>query len=240
MLQQTQANRVAIRFKALIKQYPSIVQLAQATNKEILTLWSGLGYNRRALYLVQSAKIILHQYKGKIPSELSELIQLPGVGVYTAGAIRAFGCNLWGIFLETNIRTVLIHHLFQKSRNKISDQILSQHLVAINHIVQKQLPSARTWYSHLMDYGAELKSQGVQINNQTKNYIKQKPFQGSNRQMRGAIIRALTNNHTLSQTNLHSILNAKSKLHQSKIAYCLAALTREGMISARRDRYRIL
>jgi A/G-specific adenine glycosylase len=112
MLQQTQVDRVGPKFEAFIAALPSFSALAKAPLKKVLTLWQGLGYNRRALHLKKSAGIIVKKYNGKLPSAPEILDTLPGIGNATAASIAAFAFNKPVVFLETNIRTVLIHHFF--------------------------------------------------------------------------------------------------------------------------------
>ncbi len=113
MLQQTQTDRVIPKYIALLEQFPDFATLADTPLTDVLRLWSGLGYNRRAKYLHESAKIVAKEFGGKLPSDTKELLRLPGIGVYTAGAVQAFAFNMRAIFIETNIRRVFIHTFFE-------------------------------------------------------------------------------------------------------------------------------
>ncbi len=124
MLQQTQAERVVPKFTAFMKKFPTPQALAKAPLADVLSMWQGLGYNRRALFLKRSAEEVVSKHSGKIPNTLESLNALPGVGPYTAGAILTFAFNKPCVFIETNIRTVFIHHFFKNTRNKISDEKL--------------------------------------------------------------------------------------------------------------------
>ena len=110
MLQQTQVERVVPKFAAFIAALPTVEALAAAPLAEVLGLWSGLGYNRRAKYLHDSAKQIVLQ--GTFPQTAKALQALPGIGKNTAGAIMTYSFNIPSIFIETNIRTVYLHHFF--------------------------------------------------------------------------------------------------------------------------------
>ena len=112
MLQQTQADRVGPKFEAFVAALPSFSALAEAPLKKVLSLWQGLGYNRRALNLKRAAEIIAREYNGMLPSSPELLETLPGIGKATAASLAAFAFNKPVVFLETNIRTVLIHHFF--------------------------------------------------------------------------------------------------------------------------------
>ena len=95
MLQQTQVDRVIPFFKNWMKQFPSWSALSHAPQSEVLRAWKGLGYNSRALRLQKLAQVVTHEYKGRLPKDFDQLLKLPGIGPYTAGAIRAFAFNLY-------------------------------------------------------------------------------------------------------------------------------------------------
>ena len=110
MLQQTQVDRVIPKFLAFITQFPDEKVLAGALLADVLKQWQGLGYNRRAKFLYESAKAVV--VLGAFPDDEAGLLKLPGVGKNTAGAILAYAYNQPGLFIETNIRAVYIHHFF--------------------------------------------------------------------------------------------------------------------------------
>ena len=115
MLQQTQADRVRLKYEEFMSEFPTIHQLADASLKEVLGAWQGLGYNRRAKFLHESARLIVTQWAGKVPRDPTSLASLPGIGKATASAICAFAFNMPSVFIETNIRSVFIHHFFKGS-----------------------------------------------------------------------------------------------------------------------------
>lgn len=186
MLQQTQVPRVIPKFQQFMDSFPTIEQLAKSQIADVLQVWQGLGYNRRAKYLLEAAK---HVVVEGIPSTHAELESLPGIGRSTASAIEVYVYDRPVVFVETNIRTVFFHHFFEKSlpRTKITD-------TQIVDLVARTLPSAhyREWYWALMDYGTYLKSQGHGRISNSAHYRAQTKFEGSVRQMRGYIIRRLT------------------------------------------------
>lgn len=186
MLQQTQVDRVVPKFNAFIAQFPDIKTLATASLADVLILWNGLGYNRRAKFLHDAARKITLEFNNTIPATHVELITLPGVGPNTAGAIRAYGFDQPAIFIETNIRTVYFYHFFE-ARNDVTDTELYE-LVAST--LDQERP--RQWYQALMDYGTYLKKQGSGQIRKSKQYVKQSTLKGSIREVRGKIIRALT------------------------------------------------
>lgn len=185
MLQQTQVDRVIPKYKAFLRAFPNFKQLAQSPLSDVLKHWQGLGYNRRAKFLQQTAIQVTENYRGKMPTEESILRQLPGIGCYTARALQAFAFNQPVVIVETNIRTVYLHHFF-RSKNGVSDQQLVPHIAAT---LDSKRP--REWYWALMDYGTALKRAGITAHRKSKTYYKQSRFQGSNRQVRGRIIRYL-------------------------------------------------
>jgi A/G-specific adenine glycosylase len=111
MLQQTQVDRVVPKFEAFIERFPDLPSLAAAGVGEVLRLWQGLGYNSRALRLHGVARAAVERFGGKLPHEEATLRSLPGIGPYTAAAVRAFGSNLDDAPLDTNIRRI-VHRLY--------------------------------------------------------------------------------------------------------------------------------
>ena len=185
MLQQTQTDRVVPFYERWMKKWPKIEDLAKASMEDVLREWNGLGYNRRGYFLKKSAEMICHDFSGRIPGVPQNLIQLPGIGPYIAGAIPCFAYNYPSVFIETNIRATVIHFYFpEKEEIKDSD---------IMPILEKTLDreNPRKWYYALMDYGAVLKKNGENPGRRSAHYAKQTPFEGSFRQKRGKVLRAL-------------------------------------------------
>ena len=187
MLQQTQTDRVVPKYLVFIEKFPTAKKLADAPQSEIVKLWSGLGYNRRALFLKRAVEIVTKEYDGVFPATIEGLQRLPGIGPYTAAAIYAFAFNKPSTVIETNIRTVFLHHFFADTRTKVDDKEL---LPLVEKTVDLKNP--RGWYNTLMDYGVFLKKSGVVTHRKSKQYTKQSPFFGSLREVRGAILRELS------------------------------------------------
>ncbi len=187
MLQQTQVVRVIPKFETFTKAFPNQNVLANASLADVLSLWQGLGYNRRAKFLHESAKMIVDEFGGTFPEDQTDMLRLPGVGKNTAGAIRAYAFNQPSIFVETNIRTVYIHHFFNDQFDIDDKQIIE----LLEQTIDREQP--REFYWALMDYGAQLKASGVRNISSSKHYKKQSPLKGSMREARGEIIRQLTN-----------------------------------------------
>ncbi len=192
MLQQTQASRVIPKYTEFLKRFPTIGDLSKGNTADVLSVWQGLGYNRRALMLARLAKVVAGEYKGVFPKTYEALLELPGIGPYTAGAIMAFGYNKPQVIIETNIRTVFIYFFFP-TQKKVSDKEIIPLIEKYNDTT-----NPREWYNALMDYGAMLKQTEVNPSRASAHHIKQSAFKGSNRQVRGAIIKLYTESPKIS------------------------------------------
>jgi A/G-specific adenine glycosylase len=227
MLQQTQTARVVPKYEAFLKAFPTAKKLASASLSEVLTLWQGLGYNRRARFLQESARVMVEH---GAPKTIEEFEALPGVGHYTARAVCAFAYNTYSLFLETNIRTVLIHHFFA-SKEKVSDKELLPYLEAL--IDKKE---ARFWYTALMDYGAHLKTvQKSTGHRKSKGYKKQSPLKGSVREVRGQIIKLLAEKKSLPLSVLE-----KKYTNDPRLPKALEGLQKDGLVVVEKRRVRII
>ncbi len=219
MLQQTQVDRVRPKFDAFVQRFPDVDSLASASVADVLQLWQGLGYNRRALYLQAAAQAVVQQYGGVFPDTAKTLQTLPGIGPNTAGAILAYSFNQPVVFIETNIRTVYIYHFFN------DDTIVED--TQIRNLLTETLPpeQSRRFYWALMDYGSHLKRSGVKVHRQSKTHKKQPPLEGSLRQMRGAILRLLVAKNMVSRQDLLRTFDG-----DARVAPALSGLTKEGFI----------
>jgi A/G-specific adenine glycosylase len=226
MLQQTQVERVVPKFEAFISRFPSLESLAQASLSEVLRLWSGLGYNRRAKFLWLAAQKVMTDFNGTVPHTTQELLSLPGVGSGTAGAILAYSFNQPAVFVETNIRTVYFNHFSHPKSQTMGDKQLLE-------LVEQTLDHGRPrqWYWALMDYGNYLKKNGHGRLAQSAHYKKQAPLKGSLREMRGQIIKAL-NTSKLSESNLRTKVKADARFEPA-----LQALLKEQLIKRHRGTF---
>lgn len=219
MLQQTQVERVVPKFEAFIAAFPDVSSLAAASLADVLTLWSGLGYNRRAKFLHLAAQKIMNDFNGVFPEALNELVSLPGVGVNTAGALLAYSFNQPSLFIETNVRTVYFHHFFEDAAS-VTDKELKE---VVERTLDREHP--REWYWALMDYGSFLKRQGVGRNDKSHHYKKQSALKGSVREVRGQIVKALSSrDSTVEELKLE--LSA-----DDRFPVALAGLVRDGLVS---------
>lgn len=185
MLQQTQIERVIPYWERWMRRWPTPEHLAAATLEDTLRQWSGLGYNRRARSLWDSAHRISAEFSGKVPETPQELITLPGIGPYSASAIACFAYNRPTTFIETNIRAAVIHHFYPHKTNVPDSDI---HPI-LESALDRENP--RLWHWALMDYGAAIKKETPNPNRRSAAYTRQTPFHGSFRQQRAAILRNL-------------------------------------------------
>lgn len=220
MLQQTQVDRVIPKFNAFIARFPDEKSLATASLADVLMLWSGLGYNRRAKFLHETAKKIMTDFSGSFPQSREEILSLPGVGPGTAGAIMTYAFNKPIPFIETNVRTVYFHHFFTDGE-KVSD-------TEIAPIIERTLDAdhPREFYWALMDYGTWLKKNGAGRITQSKHYKKQSPLKGSVRELRGAIIKQLA------MDDVPMIDLQKQYTDDERFAAALNGLLADGLVTA--------
>lgn len=228
MLQQTQASRVVPKYLAFLKRFPSARSLASAPLSDVLREWQGLGYNRRAKLLQETAKAVVGVHRGRFPRTYEGLLALPGVGPYTAGAVAAFAYNAAVPVIETNFRTVFIHH-FGKRDVPMSD---AEVLRLVARTLDRERP--REWYWAIMDYGAHLKRTVGNHRERSASYVKQAKFEGSDRQLRGAILRELSRG---SSRTLAELVRNLSGYDPERTEAQLVKLEREGMLVHRRGRY---
>jgi A/G-specific adenine glycosylase len=233
MLQQTQVDRVIPKFRAFLAEFPSFRALADAKPSDVLLLWQGLGYNRRALMLQKCSQAVMRDHAGTLPRQHEALCALPGIGPYTAGAIMAFAFDMPWPVIETNIRRVYIHHFFPK-RTDVSDvdiaRLVARHLAVVR--------SPRQWYSALMDYGSWLAlslPKGSNPNRKSRSYARQSKFEGSPRQLRGRLLKILLERRTLDTPTLASLVDGDTRTDA-----VLEGLAREGFVHKVRGKWHIL
>lgn len=167
MLQQTQVPRVIIIFRRFLDQFPTIRDLAQASNAEVIQAWKGMGYNSRALRLRDAAKNIIEEHQGIFPKEMNQLLSINGIGPYTAAAIRNFAFNIPTPCIDTNIRRILYRTFIgpdvsfipsgklevgDRELLKIAEEVLA---IAISQQSTDGIPhDAANWHAALMDFGS--------------------------------------------------------------------------------------
>jgi A/G-specific adenine glycosylase len=227
MLQQTQVERVTIKFPEFIHAFPDFASLAATSLANVLTVWQGLGYNRRAIALQKCAIRIMNEYGGNLPADVDVLATFPGIGRATASSIAAFAFNMPVVFIETNIRRVFIHFFFSETDTVSDAEILPLVEQALYH------ENPRIWYWALMDLGSALKKTVPNPNRRSVHYTKQSPFEGSDRNIRGIIIRILLAEPGMSEKKFLGIRDDDP----ARIKKILSALETEGFILRHNDRF---
>jgi A/G-specific adenine glycosylase len=238
MLQQTQVERVKEKYALFIKHFPTVKKLAAASLGDVLTVWSGLGYNRRAKYLHHCAKEVVVRYDGKFPNSYDELITLSGIGPSTAGALLAFSFGMDTPMIDTNIRRILVRVFFRKAKKFPTDAEL--YLFASSLIPRGK---GRVWNYAMLDLGATLctarnHSSGCPLSvlhGKVNDFIYKKPqkkFAGSERFYRGKLIKLLSKEGSVPRT----LIEKELKDYQGNFTLLLEKLTREGMIVVQRNR----
>jgi A/G-specific adenine glycosylase len=237
MLQQTQVARVMEKYPAFMRKFPTVRSLARAPLGEVLVLWSGLGYNRRAKYLHLLAKEVVRSYGGKFPDDLESLLSLPGIGLSTAGALLAFAFERDVPMIDTNIRRILAR-VFFRGEKVPSDKELYAFAVSI-------IPKGkgREWNYAMLDLGA-MKCTArnhakdcplAKLHGEVGDFVYKKPqkkFAGSDRYYRGMIIRYLSQKSTATLAVLRNEIGSAKDPDA-----IISKLVKEGMIEKTRHTY---
>lgn len=225
MLQQTQVSRVVPKYDAWLSLFPDWKSLAKASRVSVLKAWSGLGYNRRAIYLHDLAKRVCTDFGGSFPQSEEALLGIAGLGPYTRRAILIFAFNQPLAAVDTNIRRVLISYFSLSAMTPPKDiQVLADHLLP-----RKQ---SRVWHYALMDYGAMKltpRMTGVRpVSSQSK-------FEGSLREVRGAIVKLLADG---TKRTAHALAK-ETGFSEERCTRALLALASEGIVRQHRKSYSI-
>jgi len=206
MLQQTQVDRVLPYYTRFLEQFPTVEALAAAATSDVIRIWSGLGYNRRAVNLQRAARAVVDELGGSFPDDPTELKKLPGIGAYTAGAIAAFAHERDVAFLDTNMRRVISRVIFGSESVRESDAIEAAHTL---------LPRGEgwAWNQALIEFGAlqctarrpaciicPLREEcaayptmqvALQLKSSRTRQVKSEPFESTTHYYRGRIVETL-------------------------------------------------
>ena len=246
MLQQTQAARVEPIFEAFVARFPRVDALAAASRADVLRAWSGLGYNRRAVALHEAARAIVRDHGGRVPRDVDALVRLPGVGPYTAAAVASIGYGDAVAALDGNVRRVVARAI----RGAEPDEVPAADLVSD---AQAWLdPTAPgDWNQAIMDIGRlycrpaprcedcplapRCRFRGAGRPGRPSGR-RQSRFEGSPRQVRGAVVRELRSVRSASA----EALAERTGHTPTAVATATAALTTEGIIERTRSgRFRL-
>ncbi len=229
MLQQTQVGRAAGYYNSFLSAYPTAADLAASDLRDLLSLWQGLGYNRRAKYLRETARMIRDRFSGSVPQETEDLLSLPGIGPATAAAVRVYAFGKPDVFLETNIRRVFIYFFYPEGESVRDGDLLP----LIEAAVDRADP--RRWYNAVTDYGAMLGKNFPNPNRRSAHYSRQPAFVNSNRQLRGRLLKLLSERERIHPGRLEKAVGFEKK----RVERCLRDLEKEGFICKEGQTFRI-
>jgi A/G-specific adenine glycosylase len=227
MLQQTQVERVLLKYEPFLERFPGWSDLARASLGEILLAWQGLGYNRRAKALQGIAQRVMAAYEGRLPADRGVLESFPGIGAATSGALLAFAFEQPVVFLETNIRRVYLHFFYPEAVAVPDGWLLPLVLLTLD------AGNVRKWYYALMDYGAGLKKLIPNPNRRSAHYTRQAPFKGSDREIRSRILQLFLQTPELPEETIVEALAGDS----IRIKKILRQLRQENFLRYRSGRY---
>ncbi|MEN6609904.1 MAG: A/G-specific adenine glycosylase [Methanoregulaceae archaeon] len=230
MLQQTQVPRVMQKYGEFLAAFPGFPELAASSLPDLLNVWQGMGYNRRAIALRKIAGIVMDEYAGKLPRDPEILATFPGIGPATASSVAAFAFNAPVVFIETNIRRVFIHCFFA-DREEVRDSEIEPLVAAA---LDKNNP--REWYWALMDFGTHLRNTQENPNRRSAHYTKQSKFEGSRRQVRGRILKELLAHPGRDEHELADAIDAQGEILEE----ILLDLANEGFITRENNKVTIV
>lgn len=197
MLQQTQVTRVVPYWERWLTDFPTLEALAAAPLEPVLRAWQGLGYNRRAVALKRAAEQVVAEHHAAgaagpatLPSDEAALRALPGIGPATAAGVRAFAFRLPSAYLETNVRAVVLHELFADA-DGVPDREVAPLVARAAEAAQSRGIDAAVWNWALLDYGAHLKRSMPNPSRRSAHHTRQSAFEGSRRQKRARLLRAV-------------------------------------------------
>ena len=228
--QQTQINRANIYYQRFIKKFPTPESMSRSTLKTILKMWSGLGYNNRAIRLYESSKLISEKgFKNIYPN--FEL--LPGVGQYTKNAILSFAYGEKVLALDTNLERVLTRYF---AADSTKDYVKKYSDFLLKDVDSRDLNQA------LMDLGSSIctssnpKCNICPLEKNCKKYITKsknsiKKFKGSNRELRGKIIKLLVMQNQITIKNIAK----KTSENEEKIMTAINSLENDGLLKVRKN-----
>ncbi len=230
--QQTQLDRANKYYNKFILEYPNPEKMALASRRKILKLWSGLGYNNRAIRMHQSSKILSNKpFEELYP----DFMELPGVGKYTNSALLSFAYGKKVITVDTNVKRILGRYFKINNIDKFIEKNQKDLLSYFN---------SRDFNQALMDLGSNVctnrnpKCNICPLEEQCMKYIrediqKQEPFENSNRQKRGQIIKILINTKKVTSCELAKKLNIK----ENSLKELINDLERDGFINISQNKY---
>ena len=239
MLQQTQAARVGPPFEAFVARFPTVEALAQAPRADVVRAWEGLGYHRRAVTLHEASRAIVRDHGGVVPRERLALCALPGVGPYTASAVAAIAFGEPVAALDTNLRRIVARVAFAAEPDEVAARDLANEA---QRLCDRDDPGE--WNQALMDLGREIcrPSPRCEVCPLERwcafraaggigrpSSRRQPAFEGSLRQVRGAVLAQLRRRDPASVARLVRETGEPEK----RVREALDGLARDGVVEAR-------
>lgn len=221
MSQQTQLGRVIPKYNAWLERFPTVHQLADASLRDVLQYWSGLGYNSRAVNLQKTARIVVTEYGGQFPADIKELVELPGIGKYTAAALACFAFNQQIAVIDTNIRKVILVEVLKETNGTKETKEKE-----IEAIARRILPKGRAseWNQALMDYSSL-------VLKQTKIPIpKQSHFLSSDRYYRGQTVKLLIGKERMTIDQLWQYFDDRNPILRKRLETILISMQKDGLL----------
>jgi len=229
MLQQTQVSRVVPVYERFVEAFPTAEALAAAPLDDVLRVWRGLGYNRRAVSLRAAAERVVAEHRGQVPRALEQLRALRGVGPATAAGVRAFAFGEPGVYIETNVRAALLHEFFGQAEGVRDAQLAPVY----EAVFDRDQP--REWLFALMDYGAHVKRAHANPSRRSAHHTRQTPFEGSRRQKRARLLHAVVDRGQATAASLASELG----LDTEQAEELLSELEAEGFLARDGRHFRV-
>jgi A/G-specific adenine glycosylase len=238
MLQQTQAGRVAAAFEPFLTRFPDVRALAGASRADVLRAWGGLGYPRRAVALHRAAREIVHDFGAVVPRKPGELQALPGVGPYTSAAVASIAYGERVPAVDTNVRRVWARVAHGAQPDEVPASAL--HADAASWLGEQD---PRAWNQAVMDLGREIcrpvpRCEACPLSrwcafrkagrSGRPSFRRQAPFEGSGRQVRGAVLRALLDR---SPCTVSAVVSSTGQ-PAGRVVQAIEGLARDGVIEA--------
>jgi A/G-specific adenine glycosylase len=248
MLQQTQVERVIPLFERFVANFPDFAALAAASRADVVRAWKGLGYNSRAVRLHELARAIRDRHGGRLPADEAALRALPGVGPYTASAIRAFAFQVDVLAVDTNVRRIAERTQAALAVPRGRGFAFNSALMDLGAtICTARAPKCLICPLHNECAAAPLDA--VTLERAARRKKKRSaaaqtvPFERTSRYLRGRVVdrlRALPANRTISLLALRADVAESAPHHDAQaVAEALAALERDGLIERPRGRLRL-
>jgi len=245
MLQQTPASRVVRAYRDFIARFPTVRALAAASRRDVVRAWDGLGYNRRAVWLSEGARAIVREHGGRVPRDPGTLRTLPGVGPYTAAAVSSIAFDQPVAVVDTNVQRVVARvHLGVDGRRVRKQRVWQLAQAWLDHA------DPVTWNQAVMDLGREVcrprprcdvcplarvcafRTSGAVA---TRGPGGKDAFEGSSRQVRGAIVRTLRSHESLSPKRLAAVTGFDA----GRVEAAVGGLAADGLVERSAGRVRL-